>query len=201
VAERRNDPFADDAKLVGDKDAAMRDPIHEAISGTAQSAVAGESYRTLVSLRVGEDRPVLVTAELDQPHAAIVEEAKDRWYPWTVRAGWAAGVFVALYVATALFFGLLGRLSHSAARREKDAEAPKPRTRAVPAPQKDASLPAYMQPGFREEVEARRKVEAELATSERERAELRERLRRLEGELEEARRRASESEPAERVLP
>jgi hypothetical protein len=51
--------------------------------------------------------------------------------------------------------------------------------------------PAYLQPGFREVEETRRKVERELAASLQERARLEDRVRQLEGELAEARRRLS----------
>jgi hypothetical protein len=200
--------FATDPALVGDKAPAMRSEVHSVISGTAQSEVVGESYRTLTSLTVGSDQPVIVAAELDQAHPPIVERAKDRWYPWAVRGAWVAGIFVVLYLATALFFGVLAWLGRSAARRKQTVAAtPKAaRPRVSKRAEPDPSMPAYMQPNFREEVEARRQVETELAQAVRERAELQERLRRLEIELEEARRQANGletngHEAAERVLP
>jgi hypothetical protein len=62
-----------------------------------------------------------------------------------------------------------------------------------------STVPAYMQPGFREHLEARREAEdaltsarQALSASESERQRLRERLEQIESELEEARRRAAD---------
>ncbi len=194
--------FADEPNFVGRRFPDMREDVHAVMGGTTQSEVDGDRFRTLTSLRVGEDPPVVVAVELDQPHGAIVERAKDPWYPWVFRAGTAAAVCIVLYVATALFFALLGAQSRRATQRKEPAGATKRSpVRAPGSRTTDADLPAYMQPGFREEVEARRRAEEALAQADQERVALRARLSRLEAELDEARGRITEQEPSERALP
>jgi hypothetical protein len=99
--------FADDPALVGRREADMRDDVHAVTAGTSESLVLGDRFRTLTSIRVGEP-PILLAVELGRSHPALVAPASERWHPWVVRAGVAAGVCVALYVATALFFLLFG---------------------------------------------------------------------------------------------
>lgn len=190
--------FADDPAFVGRRDPGMRDDIHAVIAGTSESVVRGDRFRTLTLVRLGEP-PVLVAVELDRSHSGIVERARDRWYPWAIRAGVAAGVCVALYIVTVIAFGVFGALKghvRPAARKEKEPAQPgrkTPQVRAV-AKAKDADLPAYMIPGFQEQVQARQRAEDSLEALERERNDLRERVRRLEADLEEARRGLPEKE-------
>jgi hypothetical protein len=180
--------FSDDPELVGVREAEMRDDIHAVVSGTARSWVQGDRFRTLTTLRIG-DPPALVAAELDRPHSDIVAEARARWYPWATRAGVAAGVCVGLFVATSIFSALMAALERGARRRRASAaSSPLEAIRRAPAPASPEDLPAYMHPGFQEEVEARRKVEKALQEAERERDELRELVRRLELELDQVRR-------------
>lgn len=187
--------FADDPAFVGRREPGMRDDIHAVIAGTSESVVQGDRFRTLTLLRLGEP-PVLMAVELDRSHSAIVEQARDRWYPWAIRAGVAAGVCVALYVATVIGFGLFGAMK---------GRSPKPRTESKRDGHKktqaraggkaqDADLPAYMLPGFQEQVQGRQRAEDSLEMVEKERNDLRERVRRLEAELEEAKRGLPERE-------
>ena len=188
--------FADRRDLVGEREAAMRDDIHAAVAGTSQSSVEGDRFATLTVLEIGNP-PTLVAAELGRSHAAIVEESKETWYPWMERAITAAIVCFALFVATAIGFFAFGVLRRLAARRrEPDASAngsaihrrdPAKAERRAPAVAGDEDLPAYMLPGFREEVESRQRVEDELNATRSERDALVERLRRLEAEREGAR--------------
>jgi hypothetical protein len=187
--------FADDPALVGRREPEMRDDIHAAIAGTSQGTVEGERFRTLTSLQVGQP-PTLLAVELDQSHVALVEQAKERWYPWTIRGGVAAAVCVGLYIAAAIFFSLLVGLERRSAQREASAPriTAKATGRGAKEPASDESLPAYMRPGFQEEVEARRAAEAALAEIQKERAQLLELLRRTEAELEETRARLADSQ-------
>ena len=187
--------FADRRELVGKRQASMRDDIHAAVAGTSQSSLEGDRFATLTVLEIGNP-PTLVAAQLGRSHAAIVEESKETWYPWMERAIKAAIVCFALFVATAIGFfaiGILGRVA--ARRREPDASPngsathrrdPAKAERRAPAAVGDDDLPAYMLPGFREEMESRRQVEDELNATRRERDALVERLRRLEAEPETA---------------
>jgi hypothetical protein len=187
--------FADDPTRVGQKDPEMRDEIHAVAAGTSEGVVDGERFRVFTSLRVGEDGE-LAAAEVGRSHAAIVAEAREPWYPWVSRALIAAVVFAALYIATGIYFAVRGRLDTRAAR---EGSAPSGRhparaeQKAQPAPKAD--LPAYMQPGFQEEVQARLRVEEELETLEKERDSLRAKVRHLESQLETLRSRSSEPEP------
>jgi flagellar biosynthesis/type III secretory pathway M-ring protein FliF/YscJ len=115
-----------------------------------------------------------------------------------------AVVFAALYVATGIFFAVLRRLDARAAQSATvpgDRHPSRAEKKAQPAPNPD--LPAYMQPGFQEEVQARRRVEDELEAVEKERDSLRAKVRHLESELESLRSRADEpdSEPDGHVVP
>jgi hypothetical protein len=187
--------FADDPARVGEKDPAMRDEIHAVAAGTSEAVIDGERFRVFTSLRVGEDGE-LAAVEVGRSHAAIVAEAREPWYPWVSRALVAAVIFAALYIATGIFFAVLGRLDKRAARdgtapsERHSARAEKKATQAPPVDQ-----PAYMHPGFQEESQARRRVEEELEAIEKERDSLRAKVRHLESELETIRSRSSETEP------
>ncbi|MEX2203904.1 MAG: hypothetical protein WD965_07425 [Actinomycetota bacterium] len=194
--------FADDASLVGQREADMRDDIHAVTAGTSESQVLGDRFRTLTSVRVGEPSPILLAVELGRSHAALVEPASERWQPWVVRAGVGAGVCVALYVATAVFFGVFGAMKRrpktaKVKSREADRGGRKAPKDGVPA---DGDLPPYMQAGFQDEFQSRKRAEDALAAAERQRDALIERVRVLELELEAARTKANgqESRP---VLP
>jgi hypothetical protein len=198
--------FADDASLVGKREPQMRDEIHEVTGGgTSLGTVRGERYRTLTSVRVG-DPPRFLVVELDQPHAGIVQRAKKQWRPWMVRAQVAAGVSFALYLLTAIGLALYGAMVKSGGVKPKQAKPKQARVREVKSKDqraasgptkngkdgrttgdKDRDLPGYMQPGFQDEVNARRRAEDVMQTLERQRDELLERVRRLEAELAEAR--------------
>lgn len=191
--------FADDPSLVGTRDADMRDDI-PVTAGASESRVLGDRFRTLTPIRVGEAPPILLAVELGRSHAALVEPASERWNPWVLRAGVAAGVCVALYVATAVFFGVFGAFKRRAkSTKPKSADAGrsgrKAQKDATPA---DAELPPYMQAGFQDEFQSRKRAEDALAAAERQRDALAERVRVLELELEAARNKANgqESRPA-----
>jgi hypothetical protein len=193
--------FADDPDLVGQRDPEMRDEIHAAVAGTAESWVAGARFRTLTSVRVG-DPPVVLAVELDRSHPAIVEQSRERWYPWAIRAGVGAGISLGLYVATVLVFALLDALVRRRAARRRDPARNGHSGRGRASTQEpDESLPIYMQPGFQEEVQARHRTQEALAAAERERRDLRDRARQLEAELEEAKRRLEEPEPSRPASP
>jgi len=185
---------------VGRREADMRDDIHAVTAGTSESQVLGDRFRTLTSIRVGEPQPILLAVELGRPHAALVAPASERWNPWVIRAGVGAGVCVALYVATALFFGVFGALKRrpktaKAKSRDGERSGRKAQTDAAPG---DAELPPYMQAGFQDEFQSRKRAEDALAAAERQRDALVERVRVLELELEAARNKANgqESRPA-----
>lgn len=197
--------FADAPALVGRRDPEMRDDIHAAISGTSQGTVEGDRFLTLTSLQVGEP-PTVLAIELGQSHTAIIEQARERWYPWAIRGGVAAAVCVGLYIATAILFLILASLERRSVRRKESAPEAGAITgraakRGASAPAADANLPPYMRPGYQDEVEARRQVETALETAEHERAALTERLRRTQAELDEARSQLAGREPSGHVMP
>ncbi len=174
--------FADQRALVGDHEPALRDDIHAVIAGTSKSIVDGDRFRTLTVLELGSP-PTLVAAELVRSHTAIVEESRATWYPWVGRAVTAAIVCFGLAIATAIVFFVLGVLGRRSARDRSKVEAP-PLRRKKAAPLPDEDLPAYMTPGFQEEVAARRQVEEELRAIQHERDALAQRVQRLEAELD-----------------
>ena len=193
--------FAEDRELVGRRQPEMRDEIHGVVGGTAQSMVDGDRFRMLSTLRVGEPA-VLIAAELDRSHAAIVEEAKEPWYPWVRRGLIAALAFAALTVATWIGFAIYGGVRRAASRRSKPVpERPGVMSARGAIPEADGELPPYMLPGFQEQVEAKRRAEEALEVMRQERDEVLERVRRLEAELDEVRRQVAEQEPSSRVLP
>jgi hypothetical protein len=154
--------FADERQLVGELDAKVRDELHAAIAGSSTSVVEDGGFHTLTSMRVGQP-PTIVTAELIRSHTAIVEESREQWYPWVGRGLTAAAVLGALWVVTAIAFGVLGVIQSrriEARKAEAAAPAPRPGRPVGPVPTGE-DLPAYMRPGFREEVEARRRMEME----------------------------------------
>jgi len=181
--------FADQPALVGDHQPALRDDIHAVISGTSQSSVDGDRFRTLTALEIGSP-PTLVAAELVRSHPAIVEESRELWYPWVGRAITAAIVCFGLALVTAIVFSLIGALGRRSARQRSAVAAPRLRRKkagSVP----DPNLPAYMQPGFKDEVAARRQVEEELNAVQHERDALASRVQRLEAELDRLKDRSS----------
>jgi hypothetical protein len=197
--------FSDESALVGTREPAMRDDLHAAIAGTSQGGVIGDRFRTLTSLRVG-DPPAVVAVELDQSHAALVETARERWYPWMDRALAAAAVFAALWVATAIVAGLLRVFRHKSAPTGAPAAAAIHRDGAVTLPLRAVAapgngLPGYMEPGFQEQVEARRRAEDELELAREERDALRERVRQLEAQMQTGDGRPPEPERDGRGLP
>ena len=174
--------FSDQRALVGDREPAMRDDIHGVIAGTSKSIVDGDRFRTLTVLEIGSP-PTVVAAELVRSHTAIVEESRATWYPWVGRAITASIVCFALALLTAIVFFVVGVLGRRSTRDRSKVEAP-PLRRKKAAPLADEDLPAYMKPGFQEEVAARRQVEEELRATQHERDALAERVRRLEAELD-----------------
>jgi hypothetical protein len=191
--------FADDPSLVGIREADMRDEIHAVTAGTSESQVLGDRFRTLTSIRIGEPA-ILLAVELGRSHAAVVEPASERWQPWVVRAGVGAGVCVALHVLTWMFFGMVGTMKRrpktaKVKSREADRGGRKAPKDGVPA---DGEIPPYMQAGFQDEFQSRKRAEDALAAAERQRDALLERVRVLELELEAARNKVNgqESRPA-----
>jgi len=179
--------FADDPKLIAEREPAMRDDIHTLTAGTAaHGSVTGERFRTLVVMHVGKSQ-TLMAAELIRSHTSLIAKAKDPWYPWIARAIRFAIAFAVLYVVTWVAFAAFDVVRRRVERQR--AEAKKQDVAAGRrAPVAVEDLPAYMQPGFQQEVEARRHAEAEAASARAERDELARRL-------EEAR--IAAAEPAE----
>ena len=173
--------FADEADLVGDRQPDLQDEIHSAISGTSESVVSGDRFRSFTSLRIG-DPAVVAAVELDRSHGAIVAEAEKTWEPWRKRALAAAAVFGGLYLLTAIVFAALAILDRQATRRRTERAAEAAEARRRPSSANAANLPAYVQPGFQQEMEERRRLEEEIETLRRERDVLIERVRRLEAD-------------------
>jgi hypothetical protein len=206
--------FATDRSLVGQRTESMRTTIHDARIRGSMKAVEGDAFRALVG--VGLPGGDAVVVEVDRPYASITAQANGRWHPWVERGIRAAIVFLLLYgLAVALSTAQKRRRARAVdalpepARAQHDVPAPaedapvavrrrkSERTESEPSPAADA--PAYMQPGFREHLEARREAEDALVrvqhaldASELERQRLQDRLTHAEGELADARRRLSD---------
>jgi hypothetical protein len=205
--------FATDRSLVGQRNESMQATIHDARIRGSMKAVEGDTFRALVG--VGLPGGDAVVVEVDRPYAAITAQANARWHPWIARGIGAAIVFLTLY-ALAVGLSMMQKRRRAGVVDElpqparTDSEAPGPtedahvavrrrktdraETEGAPA----AGGPAYMQPGFREHLEARREAEDALIraqqaldASELERQRLQERLTHAEGELADARRRLS----------
>ena len=176
--------FADDPKVIGERDPTIRDEIHTPTTGTnVHGFTTGQRFHSLVVMRVGEP-PTLMAAELVRPHAALVAKAEDPWYPWVARAIRLAIAFAVLYVVTWVGFGVFGIMRRAHRKAEATRERPPVRRRRSAAADED--LPAYMQPGFQAEVETRRRVEQELSSTAAERDELAGRLHEAERELQQS---------------
>lgn len=177
--------FADDPAQIGESQPAMREDIRALTSGTTtEDFVTGERFHSLVVLHVGKPE-ALMAVELVRSHTALVDKAEEPWYPWVARALRIAVLFAALWVLT--WIGFLAydlmkrgvrRRSRAKKNRGKD-EAPGRR----PSPRPE-DLPAYVQPGFQEEVESRRRAEEELTSAKAERDELARRLEQVQLELQ-----------------
>jgi hypothetical protein len=175
--------FADDPTRVG-QDPEMRGKIHAVAAGVeAWSTAAFGCF----NLRVGEDGGLA---------AAVGRSPRDR------RGGRNRGT-----VGLAAFHRggglrrahrhrhLLRRHGASARARARCRASGPSRAGSKARPTPAADLPAYMQPGFQEEVQARLRVEEELETVEKERDSLRGKVRHLESQLETLRSQPSEPEP------
>ena len=182
--------FADDPELVGRQVPTMRNDIHDLNAGGVDGFVTGQRFHTLVLLRVAGS-PTTLAADLIRPHAPLVEKARRSWYPWVGRAIRGAIAFVALYVVTWIGFSVYGLLRRWIPRN-RSARKAEPSV----APQVDEAVPAYMRPGFREEFEAKQRVERELTAAAAERDELARRLQQAQHELERSKATPSVSEPA-----
>jgi hypothetical protein len=184
--------FADDPELVGRQVPTMRSDIHDLNAGGVEGFVTGQRFHTLVLLRVAGS-PTTLAADLIRPHAPLVEKARRSWYPWVGRAIRGAIAFAALYVVTWIGFAVYDLLRRWIPRHRSRTATKAERS---VAPQVDEAVPAYMRPGFREEFEAKQRVERELTTAAAERDELARRLRQAQHELERSKATPSVSEPA-----
>jgi hypothetical protein len=185
--------FADDAELVGDRVPAMRDDVLALTAEPVHGFVTGERFRTLVLLRVDRS-PTSLAAELVRPHDPLVARAKDPWYPWVGRAIRVAIAFAVLYVLTWVAF-----FAYDVVQRRVDSRRSRKRRKAEESGTRnsrrsDEVLPAYMLPGFRDEVETRRRVEQELSSSQAERDELARRLQQAELQVEQSKASSSVTE-------
>jgi hypothetical protein len=173
--------FADDPAEVGESQPAMRGKIHALTSGTTtEDFVMGERFHSLVVVHVGKPR-ALMAVELVRSHTPLVEKAREPWYPWVLRALQLAALFAALWVVTWIGFLAYDVMKRGVERRSRTGRDTKKGEASGrrPSPRPE-DLPAYMRPGFREEVESRRRVEQELTSAKAERDELARRLEQAE---------------------
>src|SRR5215207_7813111 len=155
-----------------------------------QPALVGDHrFHTLTLLEIGSP-PTPVAAELVRSHTAIVEESREVWYPWVGRAIAAAIVCFGLALVTAIVFSVIGVLRRRSARRRSAVVDPRLRRKKADRVA-DENLPAYMQPTFKDEVAARRRVEEELNAVQHERDALASRVQPLEAELDRLKDRSS----------
>jgi hypothetical protein len=146
--------FATDPALVGQRRPAPSGiELGSAPSGASRSVVDGDRFRTFtwVGLRNAAD---LVAIEIARPYAPIVAESARTWQPWVLRASVAAVLFGSLAAAAAAGVWVAGR-RRGGREGAEDEPAPLSRSRWTPG------MPEYMRPGYREEVEARRRLEEE----------------------------------------
>lgn len=175
--------FADDPGVIGERDPAIRDEITPATGTTVHGFTTGQRFHSLVVMHVG-DPPTLMAAELVRPHEALVAKAEDPWYPWVSRAIRFAIAFAALYVVTWVGFATFGILRRGIAHRKAKAARERQAVPGRRAGVTDENLPAYMQPGFRAEVESRERVEQELSSTAAQRDELARKLQQAQLELQ-----------------
>jgi hypothetical protein len=167
--------YADDPKLIGEQDPDIRQEIHANAGTTVHGFTTGERFHSFVVMDVGKPS-TMMAAELVRSHAALVAKAQDPWYPWVARAIKFAIAFAVLYVVTWVAFAAYGIVRRRSAHRKAEAAKQPPVIPGRRADVADKDLPAYMKPGFQQEVEARRKAEAEAASARAERDELARRL-------------------------
>ena len=168
--------FADDPKVIGEQDPAIREQMHTPSAGTTvHGFTTGDRFHSLVVMHIGKP-PTLMAVELVRSHEALVAEAKEPWYPWVARSIQFAIAFAVLWVVTWVGFAAFGIVRRGVAQRRADAAKEPPPVPGNRAGVPDEDLPAYMQPGFQQEVEARRQAEVEAAAARAERDELARRL-------------------------
>ena len=152
----------------------MRDDVHDLNAGGVRGFVTGNRARSRAP-----PRRRLTDVAGGRSHAAtrpLVEGAQESWYPWVGRAIRVAIGFGVLYVVT---WVRLRRLRRPAASGH--ATDPGRRRRPVTRAKADEDLPAYMHPGFRDEVETR---QPGLTSAQAERDELARGLQQAELELD-----------------
>lgn len=168
--------YADDPRVIGEQDQGIRQEIHAASADTSvHGFTTGGRFHSLVLMHVGKPSTT-VAAELVRSHEAMVAKAQEPWYPWVARAIKVAIAFAVLYVVTWVGFGVYGFVRRRASRRKAEAAKQPPVIPGRRTGVADEDLPAYMKPGFQQEVEARRQAEAEAASARAERDELARRL-------------------------
>jgi len=146
--------FADDRALVGERFPAPSGiSLDDAPPGASRSVVDAGRFRTFTWLRI-RNAPDLVAVELARSYGPIVAGSERLWQPWAVRALAAAVVFGLLAVVAAAVAAVMRR--GRAGRQEAEETSPPP-----PRPKWNPDLPEYMRPGYRQEVEARRRQEDE----------------------------------------
>jgi hypothetical protein len=202
--------YAGRRSRLGETVPAMRDVVRETLTRGSMKLVEGDTLRALAALRLPA---AAVVVEVDRSYAGLVAEANERWQPWVRRGVTLAAIALVLYVLAVGVSLVERRRRASAAERlpepvrtgnaqpppaEEDSHLAIRRRRADPDEVKP-DAPAYMQPGFREHLQARREAEEALiaaqqalGTAEQDRQRLQERLRQTEAELEDARRRLTE---------
>ena len=159
--------FANDPAQVGESQPAMRGEIRALTSGTTtEDFVTGGRFHSLVVLHVGKPQAVMAV-ELVRSHTPLVDEAREPWYPWVLRALQLAALFAALWLVTWIGFLAYDVMKRGVKRRSRAGKGPG----RHPSPRPE-DLPAYMQPGFREEVEGRWRAEQELSSAKAEPDEL-----------------------------
>jgi len=146
--------FADDPVLVGERFPAPSGiSLGDAPPGASRSIVDAGRFRTFTWLGI-RNASDLVAVEIARSYGPIVAESERMWQPWVVRALAAAALFVLLAAVTATGAAVTERRRASRTEAE-EASAPPPRSRWTP------DVPEYMRPGYRQEVEARRRLEEE----------------------------------------
>lgn len=174
---------------VGERTPELRARIERVLGEGRESVVEGDAFHAFVPLRLKPEEDPLAVVDVTQPYEPLWSSASK---PWRLAAiGFAALLLPAIGMLVLSFRGAFGRSGGGTAWGRTAAG-----TRAVPAPAvqgHDASMrparaagggtvetsPVYEHPGYRAEVEGRRKAEDRAARAEEAAENIRRELKQL----------------------
>jgi hypothetical protein len=173
---------------VGERAPELRARIERVLGEGRESVVEGDAFHSFVPLRLKPEEDPLAVVDVTQPYEPLWSSASK---PWRLAAiGFAALLLPAIGMLVLTFRGAFGRTGGTAWARSA-AGTPAAPTSAVPS--HDANMrparaarggtaeppPVYEHPGYRAEVEGRRKAEDRAARAEEAAANIRRELKQL----------------------